>query len=74
MSAKLLEFHGLPFNTRGVTYLLMTEGKNNTFTCEMKLDNTEDPEHKLIGIIFGAQQSMITRKVNKNTTMTRRLL
>jgi hypothetical protein len=72
MPAKLLEFYGLSLNKHGVSYFLMTKSKDDTFTCKLELGKVEDPEYKLIGIIFGAQQSMVIRKVVKTALMSRK--
>jgi len=72
MSAKLLAFQGMGVNSAGVSYIQMGDnGKVNTFNCEMELSAINDPEHMLIGIIFGAQQSMITRRVVQGTLIQR---
>lgn len=69
MSAKLLEFYGLNLNREGVIYFLMTDGKVDTFRLNINLgDALDDPEFKVGGILFGAQASLITRRV-VNTRM-----
>jgi len=73
MSAKLLEFYGLSLNSKGVTYFLMVkeEDANKTFQCDINLAIPNDPEFRLIGVIFGAQQSMVLRKVRKSVLLSR---
>lgn len=70
MSAKLLEFYGLRLNSSGVVYFLMTKKKANTFAHRIDLSDCaveSKTQNILMGIIFGAQQSMVARKVNAAT-------
>jgi len=73
MSARLLDFFNVGMNSNGVVYYSVNNNTVNAFSCEMPLNKTEDPDcmDTVMGILFGAQYSMVTRRVNK-TTVTRK--
>ena len=73
MSARLLDFFNVGMNSKGVVYYSITNNTVNAFSCEIPLNKAEDPEcmGTVMGILFGAQYSMVTRRVNK-TTVTRK--
>ena len=62
--AELLKFHGLVMTQNSIAYFMMDKNKNQShFSCALDLSPNND---LLLGILFGAQQSLVTRKVNMN--------
>jgi len=66
MPAKLLEFYGLSLNDKSVIYFLMTKSENKMFKCDIDFATP----NMLVGVIFGAQQSMIARGVTKSVLLS----